>query len=330
MIRQFFFILFFSWLLFGLPGIQEAQASVILEEYTSGQDDEWEIKSDQNYGQTFSHDSGGGTYDVDQVSVYMRRDSDAASQTIRVQIRSGSWNGTVECSNSFASNTLGTSYGFKDVSLSGCPSLTDSTTYWIRVTSSTSDGKVWLGSDSGSATYSNGDFIDKDGNPYSGEDALFRVWGTVPTDLALTKTVDDPTPTEADTIIYTVVLDNNGPGATTNVTVTDLLPGGVTYVTDVPTKGTYVDGTGVWTVGGMANGGSETLTITATVDAGTAPSTIVNTASVSASDVTDPTPGNDSDTANITVQTADLTLIKTDGPDPAPTDGPLVYTLLVT
>ncbi|MCP3937732.1 MAG: DUF2341 domain-containing protein, partial [Actinomycetia bacterium] len=149
-------------------------------------------------------------------------------------------------------------------------------------------------------------------------------------DLALTKTVDDSTPTEGDTVVYTVVLDNNGPSATTNVTVTDLLPGGVTYVSDVPTTGSYISGTGVWTVGSMANGASETLTITTTVDPGTATTTIVNTASVSASDLSDPTPGNDSDGANITVQTANLTLTKTDSPDPAPSNGPLLYNLLVT
>ncbi|MCP3978028.1 MAG: DUF11 domain-containing protein, partial [bacterium] len=149
-------------------------------------------------------------------------------------------------------------------------------------------------------------------------------------DLEITKTVDNATPTEGDTIVYTVVLDNNGPDGTTNVAVTDLLPAGVTYVSDTTTKGSYVDGTGIWTVGGMANGASETLTITATVDAGTATTTIGNTASVSASDESDPTPGNDSDSADITVQTADLTLTKTDSPDPAPSVGPLLYTLLVT
>ncbi len=149
-------------------------------------------------------------------------------------------------------------------------------------------------------------------------------------DLTVTKTVDDATPTEGDTVVYTVVLDNDGPDTTDNVAVTDLLPSGVTYVSDVATTGSYVSGTGVWTVGSMANGASATLTITVTVDPGTATSTIVNTAGVSASDLTDPTAGNDSDTADITVQTADLSLAKTDGPDPAPIDGPLVYTLLVT
>jgi hypothetical protein len=60
------------------------------------------------------------------------------------------------------------------------------------------------------------------------------------------------------------------------VSITDLLPAGVTYVSDAPTQGVYVSGTGVWTVGTINNGASATLKIQATVDAGTAGSTITN------------------------------------------------------
>ena len=56
----------------------------------------------------------------------------------------------------------------------------------------------------------------------------------------------------ATTEIYTVTLTNNGPDGTTNVGVTDLLPAGVTYVSDTTTLGTYDSGTGVWTVGAVA------------------------------------------------------------------------------
>ncbi|MCP3981076.1 MAG: DUF11 domain-containing protein [bacterium] len=195
---------------------------------------------------------------------------------------------------------------------------------WVDGTH-TNDGLMLLSTGATQTKYTS-----KEWGTASEQPCMEVVYSAASADLAVTKTVDDATPTEGDTIEYTVVLDNNGPGATTNVAVTDLLPGGVTYVSDTTTQGTYVDGTGVWTVGSMANGASETLTISATVDAGTATTTIVNTASVSASDVADPVAGNDSDTADITVQTADLTLSKTDGPDPAPTGGPLVYTLLVT
>ena len=43
-------------------------------------------------------------------------------------------------------------------------------------------------------------------------------------DLALTKTVSDPTPNVGDQVTFTVTLTNNGPDAATGVQVTDLLP----------------------------------------------------------------------------------------------------------
>ena len=68
-------------------------------------------------------------------------------------------------------------------------------------------------------------------------------------DLVVTKTVDDASPNEGDTIVYTVTLKNNGPDAATSVEVTDLLPAGVTYQSDTPSQGSYVSDTGFWTVG---------------------------------------------------------------------------------
>ena len=65
------------------------------------------------------------------------------------------------------------------------------------------------------------------------------------TDLAVTKIVDNATPNEGDTVTYTVTIDNLGPDAATGVVLTDLLPGGVTYVSDTPSQGTYVSATGV-------------------------------------------------------------------------------------
>ena len=44
-------------------------------------------------------------------------------------------------------------------------------------------------------------------------------------------------------------MDNAGPSDGTGIQVTDLLPAGVTYVSDSPSQGTYVSGTGIWTVG---------------------------------------------------------------------------------
>jgi len=137
-------------------------------------------------------------------------------------------------------------------------------------------------------------------------------------DLSFTKEVNDSTPNEGDTITYTLAIDNNGPDSATNVSITDQLPAGVTYVSDTPSQGSYVSGTGVWTIGTIANGADATLTITATVDLGTVGTTIDNNAEVTASDQEDPdsTPGNtsgtedDEDTASISVREADLRIAK--------------------
>ena len=67
-------------------------------------------------------------------------------------------------------------------------------------------------------------------------------------DLALTKTVNNPTPNVGDTVTFTVTLSDNGPDAATNAQVTDLLPAGLTFVSDTPARGrtTRVPGCGPW------------------------------------------------------------------------------------
>ncbi|MEA3239757.1 MAG: lamin tail domain-containing protein, partial [Candidatus Bipolaricaulota bacterium] len=119
-------------------------------------------------------------------------------------------------------------------------------------------------------------------------------------DLVVEKTVDNPTPSEGDTIVYTITLTNDGPSDASGITLSDTLPVGVTYVSD-DSSGAYDPFTGVWTVGALANGEIATLNITATVDANTASTTITNMAEVTTSDQPDPDPTNNRDTADITV-----------------------------
>ncbi|MCL6267061.1 PKD domain-containing protein [Flagellimonas myxillae] len=84
-------------------------------------------------------------------------------------------------------------------------------------------------------------------------------------DLSLTKNVDNANPDVNTNVVFTLTVSNSGPSDANNIVVTDLLPSGYTYVSD-DSGGTYVDGTGIWTVGALANGGSSTLNITATVN----------------------------------------------------------------
>ena len=84
-------------------------------------------------------------------------------------------------------------------------------------------------------------------------------------DLALSKTVDDPRPNVGDVIAFTVTLGNSGPNNATNVRVTDLLPAGLSFVSDTPSQGTYNPTTGLWTVGTVSTTVPQTLLIRARV-----------------------------------------------------------------
>ena len=68
-----------------------------------------------------------------------------------------------------------------------------------------------------------------------------------------------------DTVIYTIKVKNNGPDAATGVEAADQLPASVTYASHNADQGAYISGTGIWTIGTLANGATTTLTITVTI-----------------------------------------------------------------
>ena len=153
-------------------------------------------------------------------------------------------------------------------------------------------------------------------------------------DLSLTKDVDDATPIAGQNVVFTVTLNNGGPDAATGVVVRDLLPAGLTFVSSTPSQGSYVSGTGLWTVGTVNGGGNATLTITAAAATSGAK---VNTAEIVDADQNDPdsTPDNnqvaedDQDSVTVTPEVADLSLTK-DVDDSTPTVGQdVVFTLTV-
>ena len=146
-------------------------------------------------------------------------------------------------------------------------------------------------------------------------------------DLALTKTVSDPTPNVGDQVTFTVTLTNAGPDTATGVQVTDLLPAGLTFVSRHASQGTYNPATGIWTVGTFAVAAPQTLTLTATV---VSPVAQTNTATISDADQFDPNPGNNSASSTETPQQADLALTKTVS-DPTPNVGDQVtFTVTLT
>ncbi len=111
-------------------------------------------------------------------------------------------------------------------------------------------------------------------------------------DLSLSKTVASSSPTSA---VYTLSVTNSTGSVQTasGVTVRDILPGGVSYVSSSGT-GTYNNSTGIWTLGtNVAPGATVSIDIAVNITASSG-TTIDNTAQIMTSSQTDPdsTPGN--------------------------------------
>ncbi len=87
-------------------------------------------------------------------------------------------------------------------------------------------------------------------------------------DLELTKAIITPAPYGyGQTVQYAVTVTNKGPDAATGVTVEELLPAGLLYRSNVASTGTYNAGTGIWTIGALASGATQTLTLTVQINA---------------------------------------------------------------
>src|SRR5262249_4029669 len=139
-------------------------------------------------------------------------------------------------------------------------------------------------------------------------------------DLVVGKSVSNPTPNVGETITYTIRVTNAGPDTATGVVVLDALPPQVSFQSSAASAGSYDPATGTWTVRGVAVGATQTLTLTALV---VSPDPQPNTASISHSDQFDPDTANNSATASINPQQADLELTKTVS-DPRPNVGQAV------
>ncbi len=128
----------------------------------------------------------------------------------------------------------------------------------------------------------------------------------VSADLAVTKRVSNALPAEGDTVNFTVRLVNNGPSATTGVLVTDTLPGGVTFIGAVPTRGLYDPATGLWTVGDLLLNEAVTLTLSSVVNQGTRGSLITNVTNGVSSDLFDYNSANNASSASLRVRSTRL------------------------
>ncbi|MBV9496725.1 MAG: DUF11 domain-containing protein [Acidobacteria bacterium] len=116
-------------------------------------------------------------------------------------------------------------------------------------------------------------------------------------DLSITKTASTPNPISGSNYSYTIQVNNAGPSQAQSVSVTDVLPAGVTYVSATGTGWTCNNaaGTVTCTMPTLAVGAAAPITLTVTP---TGSGAIVNTATVTATN-NDPNPANNSSTATV-------------------------------
>jgi uncharacterized repeat protein (TIGR01451 family) len=130
-------------------------------------------------------------------------------------------------------------------------------------------------------------------------------------DLSVSKTGPASASTGQD-VTYTIVASNAGPAAAANVSLSDPLPGGTTFVSCSTSQGTCsgppvgMNGTVTAALGPLGVSASATLTIVAHVTA--AGGTLSNTATVSSS-TPDPNPGNDASTLDTPVDPANIPVL---------------------
>ncbi len=157
-------------------------------------------------------------------------------------------------------------------------------------------------------------------------------------DLELSKTLDATRPNVGDPIAYTVTLRNSGNDVATNVTVRDVLPAGLTFVSSTESVGTYSQTTGLWTVPVLAADAVAMLTLRATVNATGLAATTINTAEVIAADQFDPdslfannvATEDDQASVSFSLASADLSITKTvDNPSPNVGEN-VTYTVVVS
>jgi uncharacterized repeat protein (TIGR01451 family) len=117
-------------------------------------------------------------------------------------------------------------------------------------------------------------------------------------DLAIAVSNDASQPVQiGDQFNYALTVTNNGPGDATGVTAVDTLPANVTYVSNT-CGATNAAGVVTWAIGNLTNGTAANCSIAVQVSDF---DVISNSATVSGNE-TDPTPANNTTSANITGQ----------------------------
>jgi len=150
-------------------------------------------------------------------------------------------------------------------------------------------------------------------------------------DLAVVKSALPSPAVAGNQLTYTFTTTNNGVSDATGVTLADVLPAGVHYVSSSSSQGMVTTNNGTLSVqlGSLAAGASATTNIVFTVDPSAAGS-ITNTVTVTGNEP-DPNLLNNSSTVTTQInRSVDLAIIKTAAPSPVKAGKQLTYTLTAT
>lgn len=157
-----------------------------------------------------------------------------------------------------------------------------------------------------------------------------------PPDMAVTKTASAATVQAGNTVTYTIVLENLLYDGFTNITVDDVLPAQLQYVSHTVSAGSFVDTDAdtvpdQWQLASLPQQSSETLTITALALNVPVAVNTTNTATISGSTETDNDATNDSSSVVVQVLPApELTVTKVSSSAAANPLQTIRYTVSVT
>gem|GEM_PF-2792875 len=167
--------------------------------------------------------------------------------------------------------------------------------------------------------------VDVDGDPVEGSDSHSL---RIEADLEITKQCHQVTAGVDDQLVYTIVVENEGPSDAREVVVSDALPVGLSdasWTLDGVDQGAW---TGTANLGTLAAGDTAVIEIYA--DVASWVTSLANTATVTSS-IADPDTADNDDTCTNQVEVeADVAVEKIDNPDPVIAGTQLAYTITVT
>ncbi len=148
-------------------------------------------------------------------------------------------------------------------------------------------------------------------------------------DLVINQADNPPVGPAGGVFTYTVRVDNNGPDDATEVTLSDTIPPGSTFIGVAQTQGNCSEAAGVvsCTLGSLAFLAQATVTIRVVLPT---PGVWTNSASTTSA-VPDPNTTNNASTEDTTAQNAaNMSVAATDGPDPVAAGAAYGYTVTAT